>query len=314
MRGTFIKTLAEIAASDERVVLLTADLGFMAIEPFSERFPERFFNVGVAEQNMLGLATGMAEAGLIPFVYSIVPFAVLRPYEFIRNGPLQHQFPVRIVGVGAGLDYSTNGISHYGVDDVGVMRVQPSIRIISPADALQTREALLKTWHLTEPIYYRLGKDDRLIIDGLQGRFNSDAIELLDFGTARSVNNRILILAMGSIASEMVAAVRLLDAEGIVCTAGVVSTLNPTPTLALQTLLRSFDTVITLEAHYITGGLGSMVCEVVAETGLNCQVVRCGIHALNDGITGGLNFMYQRHQISSQHLVASVKRILTSRS
>ena len=88
-----------------RIVLLTGDLGFTVVEPFAERFPDRFFNVGVAEQNMVGVATGLAEAGFVPFVYSIATFATLRPYEFIRNGPVLHRLPVRIVGVGGGLEY-----------------------------------------------------------------------------------------------------------------------------------------------------------------------------------------------------------------
>ena len=125
MRAAFAKTLTELAGRDPRILLLTGDLGYMALEPFSEKYPDRFFNVGVAEQNMVGLATGLAEAGFIPFVYSIVPFAVLRPYEFIRNGPIQHQLPVRIVGVGGGMDYGNNGLSHYGLEDVAT---DPTIR------------------------------------------------------------------------------------------------------------------------------------------------------------------------------------------
>src|SRR5215510_11043769 len=100
MRTVFIKALVELARHDQRVLLLTGDLGFMVIEPFAAAFPDRFINVGVAEQNMVGLATGLAEAGFIPFVYSITPFAALRPFEFIRNGPVYHHLPVRIVGVG----------------------------------------------------------------------------------------------------------------------------------------------------------------------------------------------------------------------
>src|SRR3972149_3095847 len=109
MRIAFTKTLAELAEQDPRILLLTGDLGYMALEPFSERFPDRFFNVGVAEQNMVGLATGLAEAGFIPFLYSIVTFASLRPYEFIRNGPILHRLPVRIAGVGGGFEYGHNG-------------------------------------------------------------------------------------------------------------------------------------------------------------------------------------------------------------
>src|SRR6516165_4613432 len=126
MRGSFVQTLTELAARDPRILLLTGDLGYMALEPFADKYPQRFFNVGVAEQNMVGLATGLAEAGFIPFVYSIVPFAALRPYEFIRNGPIQHQLPVRIVGVGAGREYGSNGLSHYGLEDIAVMRTQPA--------------------------------------------------------------------------------------------------------------------------------------------------------------------------------------------
>src|SRR5678816_4518777 len=137
MRAAFVQTLTELASEDPRILLLTGDLGYLAVEPFVEKHPNRFINVGVAEQNMIGVATGLAEAGFIPFVYSIVPFAVLRPYEFIRNGPIQHRWPVRIVGVGGGFDYGTNGLSHYGLEDIAVMRAQPGIQVIAPADAQQ---------------------------------------------------------------------------------------------------------------------------------------------------------------------------------
>src|SRR3954447_23056573 len=132
MRGAFANTITELAERDPRVVLLTGDLGYMALEPFSDRFPERFFNIGVAEQNMVGVATGLAEAGFIPFVYSIVTFASLRPYEFIRNGPILHQLPVRIVGIGGGGEYGTAGPTHHGLEDVGIMRIQPGITVIAP--------------------------------------------------------------------------------------------------------------------------------------------------------------------------------------
>src|SRR4051812_22287055 len=119
MRAAFLRTLTELAARDERIVLLTGDLGFAAIEPFKDTFPERFFNVGVAEQNMIGIATGLAEAGFLPFAYSIATFAVLRPFEFIRNGPIMHDLPVRIVGVGGGFEYGHAGPTHHALEDVG---------------------------------------------------------------------------------------------------------------------------------------------------------------------------------------------------
>ena len=115
MRRALVQTLTELAASDRRVILLTADLGYSVLEPFAQRFPDRFINVGVAEQNMVGVATGLAESGFIPFVYSIAPFASLRPYEFIRNGPVLHGLPVRILGIGGGFDYEASGPTHYAL-------------------------------------------------------------------------------------------------------------------------------------------------------------------------------------------------------
>ena len=123
---------------DERIVLLTGDLGFAALEPFAERFPDRFFNAGVAEQNMVGVATGLAEAGFMPYVYSIATFASMRPYEFIRNGP----DPAPPAGARRrhrrGLDYGHNGMTHYALEDVALMRVQPGMTIVVLADRGQT--------------------------------------------------------------------------------------------------------------------------------------------------------------------------------
>src|SRR6476659_1180778 len=148
MRGTFVRALVEIADSDPRVLFLTGDLGYTVVEPFAERHADRFFNVGVAEQNMVGLATGLAEAGFIPFVYSIATFASLRPYEFIRNGPILQRLPVRIVGVGGGFEYGPAGPSHHALEDVGAWRMQPDLLLIAPADFEQDGSALRATWNL----------------------------------------------------------------------------------------------------------------------------------------------------------------------
>ena len=119
MRSEFVQALVEVGEADSRVLLLTGDLGYNALEPFADRFPDRFFNVGVAEQNMVGVATGLAEAGYVPFAYSIATFASMRAYEFIRNGPVLHELPVRIVGMGGGFDYGPNGPTHYALEDIG---------------------------------------------------------------------------------------------------------------------------------------------------------------------------------------------------
>src|SRR5262249_23642055 len=133
VRRAFVRTLVELAGTDPRLLLLTRDLGYNALEPFLERLPDRFFHVRVAEHNMVGMPPALADAGFIPFCYSIVTFASLRPYEFIRNGPVLHRLPVRIVGIGGGFDYGPQGTTHHGLEDLAVMRVQPGMTVVAPA-------------------------------------------------------------------------------------------------------------------------------------------------------------------------------------
>jgi len=301
VRAAFAQTLAELAERDERIVLMTGDLGFMALEPFSERFPDRFFNVGVAEQNMVGIATGLAESGYLPFVYSIATFASLRGYEFIRNGPIAHQLPVRIIGVGGGFEYGSAGPTHHGLEDVGVMRLQPGLSVVAPADHRQARNALLATWDCDGPIYYRIGKDDRTEVPGLEGRFELGRNELVREGAKLIPKSKpkLILVSMGSMVANAVDAAEELDAAAL-----VVSTLNPAPAEALASTLSSFDRVLTVEAHYVAGGLGSLVAEVIAERGLSCTLARCGVRDGGDGRSGSRDYYLARHDLSKEAIVA----------
>jgi transketolase len=296
MRGAFAETLAELAGRDPRVVLLTGDLGFMALEPFAERFPDRFYNVGVAEQNMVGLATGLAEAGYLPFVYSIVTFATLRPYEFIRNGPVLHWLPVRVVGVGGGFEYGTAGPTHHGLEDVAVMRLQPGLTVIAPADHRQTRTALRATWDLPGPVYYRMGKDDRTVVAGLDGRFELGRAQLVRDG--RDVG----LVAMGAVAAEAVAAAGRLADQGVSAAVLVVASLQPAPTDDLAEFLGRFPRALTVEAHYASGGVGSLAAEVIAERGLRCRLSRRAVRRPHDGTSGSTAHLHRTHGLDADAL------------
>src|SRR5687767_14635789 len=204
MRRAFMSALIDLASEDERVVLLTGDLGFTVIESFAERFPERFFNVGVAEQNMVGMAAGLADAGYLPFVYSIATFAAIRPYEFIRNNAALQQLPVRIVGVGGGFEYEHAGPSHFALEDVALMRTQPGMTVVVPADHRQAVSALKATWDLARPAYMRVGKDESYEIEGLGGRFRLGEPESIGRG------GDVLIVAMGSLVRRALEVMDLL--------------------------------------------------------------------------------------------------------
>jgi transketolase len=299
MRNAFLDALLEIAEHDRRIVFLTGDLGFTVLEPFAERLPDRFMNVGVAEQNMMGLATGLAEAGLVPFVYSIGTFASMRPYEFTRNGPLLHSLPVRIVAVGAGLDYGHNGITHYALEDVALMRAQPDMTIIAPADPAQAVAAARASTAIDGPIYFRIGKTTAAV-PGLDGRFELGRLDLI--GEGRDVT----ILALGSIAGEAVRARELLEQEGIGATVAVLASVQPAPLDELHELLADRPLALTVEAHYRTGGLGSLVAEVIAEHGLTCRLLRSAVEAMPRGLTGTMPFLNDVHGLSARALSQSI--------
>ncbi len=306
MRRAFAEALAELAEGDPRILLLTGDLGYKALDPFFDRFPDRFLNVGVAEQNMVGVATGLAEAGFVPFVYSIATFASMRAYEFIRNGPILHRLPVRIIGVGGGFEYGLAGASHHGLEDIGVMRLQPGLTVLAPADYRQARTALEKSWNLPGPIYYRLGKDDKAIVPGLEGRFEMGGAELVRDGSD------ILMVTTGSIATEAVAAAETLASAGIHCAVLVAASLNPAPLAELTKRLGNFGVVMTVEAHYVAGGLGSCVAEVIAENGLSCRLVRCGVRKPPEARTGKQGYLHHRHGLSREALIETAQKAFSS--
>ncbi|MEA2647267.1 MAG: transketolase [Chloroflexota bacterium] len=293
MRQAFFDALAGIAERDPRVMLLTGDLGFMVVEDFATRFPDRFINVGVAEANMLGVATGLAQQGFIPYCYSIATFASMRGYEQLRNGALLHQLPVRVVGVGGGFAYGSAGTTHHALEDLGLMRLQPGMTVLAPGDDGQARSGLEATYDLAGPVYHRLGKDP-LRVSGLGSGYPPDDVSILRPG------GDILLLATGTMAPPALAAADLLEQSGVAATVGHVACLRPVPGATLAALLGGFQHVVTVEDHHITGGLGSLVAEVIAEVGIPCRLSRLGATALPDGVTGSEAFLRSRAGLSAE--------------
>jgi transketolase len=304
VRATFARILSELAAKDDRVVLLTGDLGFTVLEPFRDKFPKRFFNVGVAEQNMVGVATGMAEAGMVPFCYSIGTFASLRPFEFFRNGPVLHNLPVRVIGLGAGFEYGTAGPTHYSLEDIGIMRTQPGLTVIAPADFEQAGAALLASWDVPGPVYYRIGKDEKATMPGLNGQF--------ELGRAQTVRkgDDLLIFACGPISLEVAEAADDLAKDGIAATVVVVSSISPVPESDLVESLSRHRVALTVETHSVTGGLGSLVAEVIADHGIGTRLVRLGVRAGSKGRSGSPAHMHARHGLDKAGIVKAARSLL----
>lgn len=304
MRKALVETLIDLAKSDPRIFLLTGDLGFMFLERFAQAHPDRFINVGVAEANMLGIATGLASEGFIPYAYSIATFAAMRPYEQIRNGPVLHDLPVRILGIGGGFEYGHAGPTHYALEDYAIARVQPGLGVVVPADSQQAIQALRQTYDHPGTIYYRIGKREDYTIPNLNGRFRLGHTERVRDGDA------LLMLCIGSISVEALGAAELLETEGIRTRVEIVASLRPAPAEDLRAALERFPVALTVEEHYTSGGLGSLAAEIIAEANLSCRLVRCGVEPAVSGLSGSEAYMRHHYGLSRTAIARTALKTL----
>lgn len=308
MRASLIETLVKLAASDDRIMLLTADLGWSVVEPFARAYPRRFLNVGVAEQNMVGIATGLAQTGRVPYVYSIATFVSMRCYEQVRDGPLLHQLPVRLIGIGGGFAYGHSGPTHHALEDLAIFRALPGMNVVVPADCRQVRTSLAAVHALPGPAYLRVGKSSGAAVRGLQGRFAWNRPELVRQGRG------VLFLCTGEIAHEAVRAADRLEDEGVSPAVAVLAHLTTFPHEQLVYLLSRFDTVVTVEEAYVSGGLGSLAAEAIAEGGLRAALVRCGVTSNHVPFTGSAEFLRRQNGLTAEHLAEEVlRRVLRRR-
>lgn len=299
MRKAFTQALTELAAGDDRIVLLTADLGFMVLEEFADTYPTRFVNAGVAEANMIALAADMALRGQRPFCYSIATFASMRAYEQIRDDLVLQRLPVCVVGVGGGFGYGAAGPTHFALEDVAIMRAMPGMSVVTPCDDEQTCEAVKAIHSRDAPAYLRLGKDSLSIPRVPSGR-QWDSIIRIGGG-------HIVIVTYGSMTAVALEAQTLLAREGIDAAVLSLPVLAPVPTDDLIDRLRPASRVVTLEDHFITGGIGTIVAELIAEHGLDCQLQRLGVTAWPVRV-GSESFMRSWAGIGPDAVAAAVRQ------
>ena len=273
MRTAFIDTLSKLAAKDPRVTLLVGDLGFGVVDEFAERFPKQFYNVGVAEQNMTGIAAGMALSGRVVFTYSIANFPTLRPLEQIRNDVCYHQANVVVVAVGGGLAYGALGMSHHATEDLAIMRSLPQMAVVAPGDPAETVAATNALSKGIGPAYLRLGRAGEPII-----HHNKPSWELGKALCVRDGNDMTLISTGAMLSTAMTAADQLAETEGLDVRVLSMHTLKPIDEDAILFAAKETGALVTLEEHSILGGLGGAVAEVLCESEIgSVQFQRLGL-------------------------------------
>lgn len=272
MKGAFFAALAEAASADDRIFLVVADVGFNAAEEFASRFPRRFLNVGVAEQNMISVAAGLALSGKVVFAYSIANFATFRCLEQIRNDVCHHAAAVKVVSIGGGFSYGALGQSHHAIQDLAIMRPLPGMTVIAPCDAEEARDATHAAALLPGPVYLRLERSTEAVPDEGRPPFIAGKARLLSGGDDAT------LIATGTIANVCVAAARQLSSEGVSVRVVGMHTVQPLDRSAVLAAARETRAVLTVEEHVATGGLGSAVAEVLAcEPGLRARFGRMAV-------------------------------------
>jgi transketolase len=304
MRNAFIRALTEVAAEDERIVFLTADLGFKLFDDFARRYPGRFFNVGVAEANMAGVATGLAMEGLRPFIYSIVPFATLRCYEQLRNDVAYHHADVKIVGVGGGYSYGHNGPTHHALEDIGALRLLPGMTVVCPGDPVETVAAVRALAKHRGPAYLRLGRAGEPTVHPKEISLTlGQAIPMRDGADAT-------LLSTGNMLQPALGAAELLAARGVSCAVVSMPTVKPLDAAAIERACRATRAVVAVEEHSLLGGFGGAVAEVVAELGLPVRFRRLGAADRFSHTCGDQPFHRQANGLMPDQIADAVASLL----
>lgn len=304
MRQAFIKTIEKLAIENKNLVLLTADLGYTVFENFKTQFPDRFYNLGVAETNMIGMAAGLALSGMIPITYSIATFASLRPYEFIRNDVCYHNANVKMVGVGGGLGYGSAGFTHCNFEDLAVLRPLPNLVILNPADPMEAEILTELAIKHQGPVYLRLGKVGEPMIHQTKPKLK------IGRGIIFQTGQQVAILSTGAITANVLRAMALLSRQGIKPTLAIMHTIKPIDTRMILQLATSHRVMISVEEHSITGGLGSAAAEILSEAGSGIKFKRLGITKTDYSTSGSQEWLRDRCGLSPEKIAAAVQQIL----
>jgi transketolase len=305
VRNTFVKIFTKSAKQNPHLFLITADLGFGVLMDFAASSPNQFLNVGVAEQNMTGIATGLALEGRTVFTYSIANFPTLRCLEQIRNDAAYHEANVKIVAVGGGFSYGSLGMSHHATEEIAIMRALP-ITVVVPGDLWEVEEATKAIIEHPGTCYLRL--------DHTNAGYTNKENEKFELGKARRLKEGgdITLIASGGILSEVLAASAMLEKEGVSCRVVSMHTLSAIDEAEVFAAARDTGGIVTVEEHTIRGGLGSAVAELCLEGGVAPKhFYRIGLRAGFSTIVGQQSYLRKYYGLDKTAIVDRVKTLLS---
>jgi len=305
-REIYGRTLAELGKQNNKIVALTADLEkTTAIIHFSKEFPERFFNVGIAEQNMFGISAGLAKAGLIPFASSMCAFVAMRSCEQIRTDIAYQNLPVRIIATHSGISFGHAGTTHHCTEDFAIMRSMANMTVICPADGSETSKAIQACVDIPGPVYIRIGR-------GFEPPcYESDdyAYEVGKAITMREGTDLTIICCGIAVLQALNAAKTLNEQDGLSVRVVNMHTIKPIDREAIISAVEDTRRILTVEEHNIEGGLGDAVASVIAESGKGCVFKK---HGMNDtyATIGYAEDLYSHYGLDANGITEKVREIM----
>lgn len=306
MRDTFVKSLIELAKENKEIELLTGDLGFGVLKPYFEQLPDQYTDVGIAEQNMAGMAAGMALTGKTVFIYSIGNFPTLRCLEQIRNDCAYPNANVKIVCVGGGFAYGSLGMSHQATEDIAILRALPNVAVVCPGDLVEAAEATKAIASYPGTVYLRLGR-------GGEKRIH-ESIENFEIGKALKIHQpvntdiTVALFSAGAILDEASEACELLEKAGIGVEQYSFHTVKPIDKDVILDCAKKHKLIVTIEEHNIVGGFGSAVSEVLTEAGAGARLLRVGLNDEYCSKVGSQSYLRKEFGLTGPQICELVRK------
>jgi len=302
-RQAYGEALKELAQKNPNVVVLDADLSKSTMTAeFKKVAPERFINVGIAEQNLIGTAAGLSLTGKIPFASSFAMFAAGRAFEIIRNTVAYPRLNVKIAATHAGLTVGEDGASHQAIEDLSIMRSIPNMVVLNPADGVEAKKAVIAAANYNGPVYIRLG---RVAVEDI---FDDSYDYQIGKGVELVSGNDATIIATGIMVEKALLAANILKAEGINVRVLNIHTLKPIDTEIILKAAKETKKIVTAEEHNIIGGLGSAVLETISEE-CPVPVIRIGVKD-TFGEAGKPNELLEKYGLTEKEIVKAIKKIV----
>lgn len=305
MRNTFVKELVKQAENNDKIQLITGDLGYGVLNDFWEKYPNQFINAGIAEQAMTGIAAGMALEGNIVFTYSIANFPTMRCLEQIRNDCAYHNANVKIVSVGGGFVYGAHGMSHHATEDIAIMRSLPNVVVTAPADPIEAQYITREIIKHQGTCYMRLGRGgEKIIHNG----------EIKDFRLGKAIKieegEQVAIFSTGAILDEAIELRNRLLSKNIESALYSFPTIKPIDKETIEKYANIVDLIVTIEEHNIIGGFGSAVAEVLSEKKNRCQLLRIGLNDIYSSIVGNQKYLREKYGINAKMTEEKILKIM----